>query len=72
MPMSGRSVSEDIREFHGGKTYSRTKAKYGKRTADRQAVAAAYSEQRAKHKGRKPWRATKHRKSSKRKSSRRR
>jgi hypothetical protein len=70
MPMSGRSVSEDIREFHTGKTYSRTKSRYGKRTADRQAVAAAMSNKRRKHKGRKSWRASKHRKTNKRKSSR--
>jgi hypothetical protein len=46
MPMSGKSTSEDIREFHGGKTYSRTKKKFGKRKADKQAVAAALSNQR--------------------------
>lgn len=45
MPMKkGRSnavVSENIREFHGGKTYAQTARKYGKKRADKQAVAAA-------------------------------
>lgn len=39
-------VSSNIREFHGGKTYSHTLAKFGKKTADRQAVAAALSNAR--------------------------
>ena len=51
MPMRGKSASEDIREFHGGKTYSRTKKKFGKKRADKQAVAAALSNQRRKKKG---------------------
>lgn len=34
-------VSENIREFHTGKTYAHTKAKFGKQVADKQAVAAA-------------------------------
>ena len=46
MPMSGKSTSDDIREFHGGKTYSKTKRKFGKKRADKQAVAAALSSQR--------------------------
>lgn len=45
MPLKkGRSkkvISENIREFHTGKTYAHTKAKFGKHTADMQAVAAA-------------------------------
>lgn len=41
-PGSSRAVvSENIREFHQGKTYAKTKAKYGKRDADKQAVAVA-------------------------------
>ena len=36
-------MHENIEEFHSGKTYSRTKAKFGKQTADKQAVAAAYA-----------------------------
>jgi len=39
-------ISENISEFHTGKTYARTKAKFGKATADRQAVAAAESQAR--------------------------
>lgn len=38
---SQKVISENISEFHKGGTYSRTKAKYGKETADRQAVAVA-------------------------------
>lgn len=43
---SKKTVSENIREFHTGKTYARTKAKFGKATADKQAVAASLSQQR--------------------------
>jgi hypothetical protein len=43
---SKKTVSTNIKEFHGGKTYARTRAKFGKRRADRQAVAAALSEKR--------------------------
>lgn len=39
-------VSENIREFHGGKTYAKTAAKHGKKVANRQAVAVALSEAR--------------------------
>ena len=50
MPMkrgkSQKVVSENIREFHGGKTYEKTKRKFGKKTADKQAVAAALSQRR--------------------------
>lgn len=50
MPMrkgkSPKVVSENIREFHTGKTYAKTKAKFGKETADKQAVAAAMSQKR--------------------------
>lgn len=45
MPLEG-SISNRIREFHTGKTYERTKARYGKKAADRQAVAVAYSSKR--------------------------
>jgi hypothetical protein len=38
---SRRVVSQNIREFHSGKTYARTKRKFGKKRADKQAVAAA-------------------------------
>jgi hypothetical protein len=39
-------VSENIREFHTGKTYAHTQAKFGKKRADKQAVAAALNQQR--------------------------
>jgi hypothetical protein len=39
-------LQENIREFHHGKTYARTARKFGKTTANKQAVAAAYSQQR--------------------------
>lgn len=36
-------VSQNIEEFHRGKTYQRTKAKFGKDKANKQAVAVALS-----------------------------
>ena len=50
---SKKAVSENISEFHKGKPYERTKRKFGKATADKQAVAAALSTQR-RAKSRKP------------------
>ena len=41
---SPSTVSTNIREFHTGKSYAHTKAKFGKADADRQAVAVAMSE----------------------------
>lgn len=38
---SKSTIGKNIAEFHKGKTYRKTKAKFGKETADRQAVAAA-------------------------------
>lgn len=50
MPLkSGSSkgvMSENIREFHHGNTYDRTKKKFGKEKANKQAVAVAYSKAR--------------------------
>lgn len=50
MPMkkgkSKKTVSSNISEFHKGGTYSKTKAKFGKKTADKQAVAAAMATKR--------------------------
>jgi hypothetical protein len=43
---SKKVVSENISEFHGGKTYAHTKAKFGKKKADKQAVAVAMSKSR--------------------------
>lgn len=38
------AVAGNIREFHKGKTYQRTKAKFGKKRADKQAVAVGFAE----------------------------
>jgi len=38
---SQKVISENISEFHQGQTYQKTKAKHGKATADKQAVAVA-------------------------------
>ena len=43
---SPETISRNIREFHGGETYGKTKAKFGKEKADKQAVAVALSEAR--------------------------
>ncbi len=37
------TISENIEEFHKGKTYARTLARFGKAHADRQAIAVAYA-----------------------------
>lgn len=39
-------VSQNVRELHSGPQYARTKAKFGKAKADKQAVAAALSQAR--------------------------
>lgn len=38
---SRKTVSSNIRELHGGKTYAHTASKFGKTRANRQAVAIA-------------------------------
>jgi hypothetical protein len=38
---SKKVISSNIREFHKGKTYAKTKKKFGKARADEQAVAVA-------------------------------
>lgn len=43
---SQATVSGNIRELHTGTTYARTKAKFGKRKADKQAVAIALAARR--------------------------
>lgn len=43
---SKKVVSENISEFHTGKTYAKTKAKFGKAKADKQAVAVAMNQKR--------------------------
>ena len=40
------TVSSNISEFHGGSTYAHTKAKFGKKKADAQAVAVALDKKR--------------------------
>lgn len=39
-------VSENISEFHKGKTFAATEKKFGKEKADKQAVAVAMSKSR--------------------------
>jgi hypothetical protein len=41
---SKKVISKNISEFHKGKTYAKTKAKFGKSKADRQTVAVAMNE----------------------------
>jgi hypothetical protein len=36
-----KTVSRNISEFHKGETYQKTKKKYGKKKADKQAIAAS-------------------------------
>jgi hypothetical protein len=43
---SRATVSQNIREFHTGKTYAHTAAKFGKKRADKQAVAVALNSAR--------------------------
>lgn len=43
---SSKIISTNISEFHGGKTYTHTKNKFGKKRADAQAVAVAMSNAR--------------------------
>lgn len=38
---SRATVSKNIKEFHTGKTYAATEAKFGKAKADKQAIAAS-------------------------------
>lgn len=39
-----KNVGSNISEFHKGKTYQRTKKKFGKKKADKQAVAVGMRE----------------------------
>lgn len=45
-----RTINKNIEEFHTGQTYKNTEKKFGKETADKQAVAAALSKSRKKKK----------------------
>lgn len=46
MPLTGKSIGSDIEEFHSGPTYSKTREKFGKVRADKQAIAVAYNSRR--------------------------
>jgi hypothetical protein len=48
---SAKTVSSNISEFHTGKTYEKTKAKFGKAKADKQAVAVAMATKRKSKRG---------------------
>jgi hypothetical protein len=43
---SKKTVSKNISEFHGGKTYTRTKKKFGAEKANKQAIAVALETKR--------------------------
>lgn len=43
---SKKTISENIKELHTGKTYAKTKKKFGKDKANKQSVAIALSEAR--------------------------
>jgi len=43
---SRKTVSSNIRELHQGKTYARTRRKFGAKKANKQAVAIALSTKR--------------------------
>ena len=40
------ATSQNIAEIHGGKTFARTKKKYGKKRAQKQSIAIALSNKR--------------------------
>ncbi len=43
---SQKTISNNIKEFHTGKTYNNTLSKFGKEKANKQAIAVALSEAR--------------------------
>ena len=43
---SNKTTSSNIRELHKGTTYAKTRAKFGKKKANKQAVAIALSKKR--------------------------
>jgi hypothetical protein len=43
---SDKVVSENVSEFHKGKTFAKTEKKFGKEKADKQAIAVAMKEKR--------------------------
>lgn len=48
---SRKTVSQNIKELHTGKTFAHTQAKFGKAAADKQAVAIALSQARKSRQG---------------------
>jgi hypothetical protein len=51
MPLApGEDVGTAISELHGGKTYSRTKKKFGKKRAQKQSIAIAMHNKRRRKK----------------------
>jgi len=50
---SKETVSENIREFHKGKTYAHTRSEFGKDRANAQAVAIALKEAGKSRRGKK-------------------
>jgi hypothetical protein len=54
MPLrKGAKVGDSIRELHEGKTFAKTKAKFGKKRAQKQAIAIAEKNKRAGKSGKK-------------------
>jgi Family of unknown function (DUF6496) len=49
---SKKTISSNISEFHQGKTFANTAKKFGRATANKQAVAVALSTARKSGKGR--------------------
>jgi len=45
-----RTISANIKEFHKGKTFARTARKFGKKRANKQAVAVAFAMKRRSRK----------------------
>lgn len=43
---SKKTLSSNIREFHKGKTYAKTRKKFGKKRANKQAIAVAFAQRR--------------------------
>jgi aminoglycoside phosphotransferase family enzyme len=43
---SKSTIGKNIAEFHKGKTFAKTAAKFGKKKADKQAIAVAFAQAR--------------------------
>ena len=46
---SKKVISSNIKELHTGKTYAKTKKKFGKKKANAQAIAIAFDKARKSH-----------------------